>query len=179
MSASEIPLWKAQRAQIDITIRPVELNDWRDAWKIIEPVFRAGDTYGFPTDITEQQAYEIWIAQPQASYVAVDDARHLLGSYYLKPNQPGQGAHVCNCGYIVAAAARGKGVASAMCEHSQVEAIRLGYRAMQYNLVVSTNGSAVRLWQKHGFNIVGTLSGAFLHPTKGYVDAHIMYKQLV
>jgi ribosomal protein S18 acetylase RimI-like enzyme len=159
-------------------IRPINPKDWRDTWAIIEPVFRAGATYSFPTDITEQQAREIWIEHPRATYVAVDDAGHLLGTYFLRANQPGQGAHVCNCGYIVAETARGKGVASAMCEHSQAEAVRLGFRAMQYNLVVSTNDGAVRLWRKHGFDIVGTLPAAFRHPKKGYVDAYIMYKQL-
>jgi ribosomal protein S18 acetylase RimI-like enzyme len=178
MSASERQLRKAKNPQMDIKIRPIAQKDWRDTWKIIEPVFRAGDTYSFPTDITEQQAHEIWIEHPRATYVAVDEAGRVLGSYFLKANQPGQGAHVCNCGYIVADAARGKGVASAMCGHSQVEAVRLGFRAMQYNLVVSTNDSAVRLWKKHGFEIVGTLPAAFLHPKAGYVDAYVMYKQL-
>ena len=163
---------------MDFTIRPFSEKDWRETWKIIEPVFRAGDTYSFPTDISERQAREAWIEHPKSTYVAVDAAGHLLGTYFLKANQPGQGDHVCNCGYIVAETARGKGVASALCEHSQAEAVRLGFRAMQYNLVVSTNDSAVRLWQKHGFDIVGTLPAAFRHPTKGYVDAYIMYKPL-
>jgi ribosomal protein S18 acetylase RimI-like enzyme len=178
MSASERPAQRAKYRQTDFAIRQIGPGDWRETWKIIEPVFRAGDTYSFPTDITEQQAREIWIEHPKAAYVAVDDAGHLLGTYTLKANQPGQGGHVCNCGYIVADLARGRGVASALCAHSQVEAMRLGFRAMQYNLVVSTNESAVRLWQKHGFEIVGTLPGAFLHPKKGYVDAYVMYKQL-
>lgn len=178
MGTSESELQKAKHPRLDIAIRPIGPKDWRDTWKIIEPVFRAGDTYSFPTDITEQQAYDIWIESPRGTYVAVDDAGQLVGTYFLKANQPGQGAHVCNCGYIVAETARGKGVASAMCEHSQAEASRLGFRAMQYNLVVSTNDSAIRLWQKHGFDIVGTLPAAFRHPKKGYVDAHIMYKQL-
>jgi ribosomal protein S18 acetylase RimI-like enzyme len=163
---------------MDITIRPIDQKDWRETWNIIEPVFRAGDTYAYATDITERQARETWIDHAQAAYVAADDAGHLLGTYFIKANQPGQGAHVCNCGYIVAESARGRGVASAMCEHSQAEAVRLGFRAMQYNLVVSTNDSAVRLWKKHGFDNVGTLPAAFRHPKKGYVDAYIMYKQL-
>jgi ribosomal protein S18 acetylase RimI-like enzyme len=179
MSTSESPVQRAKQAQTGFAIRPIGPEDWRETWKIIEPVFRAGDTYSYATDITEQQAREIWVEQARASFVAADDAGHLLGTYFLKANQPGQGAHVCNCGYIVAAAARGRGVASALCEHSQAEAVRLGFRAMQYNLVVSTNVSAVRLWQKHGFDIVGTLPAAFRHPKMGYVDAHIMYKHLV
>jgi ribosomal protein S18 acetylase RimI-like enzyme len=179
MNATESPVRKAKHPQMDITIRPIDQKDWRETWKIIEPVFRAGDTYSYAADIMERQAREIWIDHTQATYIAADDAGRLIGTYFLKANQPGQGAHVCNCGYVVAEAARGQGVASAMCEHSQREALRLGFRAMQYNLVVSTNDGAVRLWQKHGFDVVGTLPAAFRHPIKGYVDAYIMYKQLV
>jgi RimJ/RimL family protein N-acetyltransferase len=162
----------------DIDIRRIRHGDWQETWGIMEPVFRAGESYSYARDINEEQAFDAWVKTPAATYVAVDDSRRIVGTYFLKANQPGQGAHVCNCGYIVAAVARGKGIASAMCEHSQDEALRMGFRAMQYNLVVATNESAVRLWQKHGFDIVGTLPGAFLHPSKGYVDAHIMYKQL-
>ena len=103
----------------------------------------------------------------------------ILGTYYIKPNQPTLGAHVCNCGYIVAEQARGRGIASAMCEHSQREAATRGYRAMQYNLVVSTNDVAVQLWIKQGFEIIGTLPNSFRHAQRGYVDAHVMFKQLV
>ena len=178
MSAGEVRAGQDNVRPVAVTIAPLRPEDWQGAWRIIEPVLRAGDTYSFPTDITEQEAHTAWVEDPQAAYVAKDSAGHLLGTYFLKANRPGQGAHVCNCGYIVAAAARGKGVASAMCEHSQAEAVRLGYRAMQYNLVVSTNDSAVRLWQQHGFDIVGALPGAFRHPQDGYVDAYVMYKQL-
>src|SRR5206468_9483856 len=118
----------------------------------------------------------IWIDAPTATYVAraADDA--IVGTYYVKPNQPGLGAHVCNCGYVVAPKAQGKGIASAMCEHSQREAVSLGFRAMQFNLVVSTNQRAIRVWQRHGFVVVGTLPRAFLHRQLGYVDALVMYK---
>jgi ribosomal protein S18 acetylase RimI-like enzyme len=109
----------------------------------------------------------------------VDDGDTVLGSYFIKPNQPSLGAHVCNCGYAVAENARGKGIAAEMCEHSQREALSRGFRAMQYNLVVSTNAVAVRLWKRHGFEIVGTLPKAFHHSRLGFVDAFVMYKQLV
>ena len=160
-----------------VTIRPFTPADWPAAWRILEPVFRAGDTYSFPADITEDEAFRAWAGVPAATFVA-ETAGEVVGTYYLKANQPGGGAHVCNCGYAVGEAARGKGVASAMCEHSQREAVKRGFRAMQYNLVVATNAGAVRLWQKHGFEVVGTLQGAFLHPTEGFVDAHVMYKKL-
>lgn len=162
-----------------ITIRAFEANDWQHVWRIIEPVFRAGETYAFAPDLSESEAHRVWIEAPAMSYVACDETGDLLGTYYIKPNQPGLGAHVCNCGYITSASARGRGVASLMCEHSQEEARRLGFRAMQFNLVVSTNEGAVRLWQKLGFAIVGTLPGAFRHPRDGYVDAYVMYKHLV
>ncbi len=161
-----------------LTVREYMPGDWAALWAIMEPVFRAGETYAFDPAISEAEAQRVWIELPAATYVAVDEAGMLLGTYYIKPNQPGLGAHVCNCGYIVAAAARGQGIASRLCEHSQEEARRLGFRAMQFNLVVSTNTGAVRLWQTLGFPIVGTLPGAFNHPRLGYVDAYVMYKQL-
>jgi RimJ/RimL family protein N-acetyltransferase len=161
-----------------IEIRPAEQKDWTAIWQIVRPVFRAGETYPFSPDITEAEAHRAWVELPSATFVAVDGDNKVLGTYYIKPNQPALGAHVCNCGYIVAKEARGKGVASEMCKHSQREAISRGFRAMQYNLVVSTNEVAVRLWKRQGFEVIGTLPGAFRHPRLGYVDAFVMYKQL-
>lgn len=111
-------------------------------------------------------------------HVAEDDAGRLLDSYYLKANQSGPGDHVANCGYLVAETARGLGVAGRMCEHSLRLARDIGFTAMQYNLVVSTNHTAVRLWQRHGFAIAGVLPNAFRHPDAGPVDAFVMYRQL-
>lgn len=161
-----------------INIRPFQAHDWPAVWCIVEPVFRAGDTCSFAMDISEDEAYKAWIETPFMTFIAEDNTGQILGTYYLKPNQPGQGAHICNCGYIVSASARGKGIAATMCQHSQQEAIKHGFRAMQYNLVVSTNQSAVHLWQKQGFAIVGTLPEAFKHPTQGFVDAYVMFKKL-
>jgi ribosomal protein S18 acetylase RimI-like enzyme len=159
-------------------IRRMQAGDWPVVWAVLEPTFREGSTYAFDPAIDEAEAHRYWIEIPAVTFVAEIDGE-ILGTYYIKPNQPGQGAHVCNCGYVVPRGARGQGIASAMCEHSQEIARELGFRAMQYNLVVATNQVAVRLWQKHGFRIVGTLSGAFRHPELGYVDAHVMYKSLV
>ena len=161
-----------------IKIRPLEEKHWAATWQIIEPTFRAGETYVFSPDITEAEAHRIWVELPSATFIAVGEDNVILGTYYIKPNQPALGAHVCNCGYIVAENARGKGIASEMCAHSQREAIMRGFRAMQYNLVVSTNEGAVRLWKKHGFEVVGTLPKAFRHPRLGFVDALVMYKLL-
>lgn len=159
-------------------IRKIEDQDWPRVWRIIEPVFRAGETYAFSPDITEEEAYHVWIESPEVTFVAVETGDELVGTYYLKPNQPTLGDHVCNCGYIVAENTRGRGIASRMCDHSQREAVKHGYRAMQYNLVVSTNEDAIHLWKKHGFEIIGRLPKAFRHARFGYVDAYVMYKDL-
>jgi RimJ/RimL family protein N-acetyltransferase len=159
-------------------IRVYQDTDWNRIWAIIKPVFRAGETYAFPPDITEPQAYRAWIDMPQKTYVAISDNSEIIGTFFIKPNHPGPGSHVCNCGYIVAKKARGKGVAAKMCAYSQQVAMDLGYLAMQYNLVVSTNKEAVHLWKKHGFKVIGTLPGAFFSKCNGYVDALVMFKQL-
>ncbi len=160
-------------------IRHFRDADWPALWRVLEPVFRAGETYAIPIDIDAADARARWVEAPTATYVAFDRCGELVATYYLKPNQGGPGAHVCNCGYIVTSAARGQGIAATLCEHSQAEAARLGFRAMQYNLVVATNASALRLWQRHGFHVAGTLPGAFRHPEQGYVDAYVMFKTLV
>ena len=160
-------------------MRPLEDRDWGAVWELMAPIIREGETYPYATDMSEEEARHMWLGVTHAAYVAVDDDGSVLGTYYIKPNQPTLGAHVANCGYMVGTAARGKGVATRLCEHSQAEAVRLGYRAMQFNLVVETNAASVHLWRKLGFTEVGTLPGAFLHPTAGYVDAFIMYKTLV
>ena len=173
-----IPIMFQKTMQHKIKLRLFEEKDWFSVWRIIEPVFRAGETYAFSPDITEQEGSQAWIEAPSATFVAVDENDTIVGTYFIKPNQPTLGSHVCNCGYIVVAHARGKGIASEMCEHSQREAATRGFRAMQYNLVVSTNESAVRLWREHGFEIIGTLPKAFRHARLGFVDALVMYKQL-
>ena len=161
-----------------INIRPFEENDWAATWQVIKPVFRAGETYSFSPGITENETYHQWIDVPAATFVAVDENGEILGTYYIKKNQPGLGSHICNCGYIVAENARNQGIASQMCEHSQREGLSRGFRAMQYNLVVSSNEGAVHLWKKHGFDVVGTIPEAFHHHRLGYVDAYVMYKKL-
>jgi RimJ/RimL family protein N-acetyltransferase len=162
-----------------LKVREFREGDWSRVWQIMEPIVRAGETYPYAVDLTADQARNLWLDVTDVAYVAEDDDGELLGTYYIKPNQPTLGAHVANCGYMVAAEARGRGVATSMCQHSQSEAVRLGYRAMQFNLVVETNEASVYLWKKLDFNVVGRLPGAFSHPQQGYVDAFIMYKELV
>lgn len=158
-------------------IRPAEDVDFEDIWPIFQEVVSAGDTYGFDPATSKEDAYQIWMKTPGHTYVALENDK-VLGTYYLKSNFTGPGAHVCNCGYMVSSDARGKGLATKMCEHSQQMARKLGYLAMQFNYVASSNTGAVRLWQKLGFDTVGTLPKAFSHPTLGYVDALVMYKWL-
>lgn len=160
-----------------MNIRKATENDFDQIWPIFHEVLSAGETYAYPRDTTKEQALNIWINTPRVTFVFEEDGK-ILGTYYLKTNQQGPGDHVCNCGYMVSSAARGRGLATSMCEHSQDIARELGYKAMQFNFVASTNEGAVRLWSKLGFDTVGKLPKAFNHPSKGYVDALVMYKWL-
>jgi ribosomal protein S18 acetylase RimI-like enzyme len=160
-----------------ITVRPSSLKDADAVWKILEPTIRAGETYALPRDFTREQTLEYWYAPHHETFVAEENSE-VLGAYYLRPNQQGGGSHVANCGYMTAPWAAGRGIASAMCAHSLDRARELGFRAMQFNIVISTNEVAVRLWQKFGFEIAGRLAQAFHHPKQGYVDAYVMYRQL-
>lgn len=158
-------------------IRCVTDDDFQAIWPIFQTVVRAGETYAYALDTSYAEAEKIWMQVPQYTFV-VEEAGQILATYYLKPNQQGPGSHVCNCGYMVSEAARGRGLAQAMCEHSQQLARELGYLAMQFNLVVASNTGAVKLWEKLGFDKVGCLPRAFQHPTQGLVDAFVMYKWL-
>jgi L-amino acid N-acyltransferase YncA len=162
-----------------LQIRHFEPADWRMVWQLLEPVFRAGETFPHDPAITEAQAREQWVEQNQTVMVAADAAGSLVGTYTLKPNSLALGAHVANAGYVVAEHCRRQGVGSRLCQHSLQEARRLGFRAMQFNLVVSTNTASIRCWQRNGFQLVGTLPGAFRHQRLGYVDALVMMQALV
>ena len=159
-------------------IRRAAVADYDALWPLLQGVFRAGDTYAVDPQISKADALAYWVTQAAATYVA-DGPDGIVGTYYIKTNQPGGGAHICNCGYIVAPSARGQGVARELCKHSQNAARDLGYRAMQFNFVLASNVGAVRLWQQLDFMTLGTIPDAFNHPTAGLVDAHIMYKSLV
>ena len=160
------------------SIRPYDNADWPAVWPILHAAIAAGDTFAWHPDSSEADVREAWIEDPEATFVACADDGRVLGCYFIKPNQPGLGAHVCNGGYCTDPAARGQGIAALMCEHSQREAIARGYRAMQFNFVISTNAPAVHLWQKLGFEIVGRLPKAYRHVQRGYVDAFVMFKTL-
>ena len=161
----------------NMNVREASSNDFEAIWPIFHEVVAAGDTYAYSPDSTKEQAFHLWMEIPRKTFV-IEDENIVLGTYYIKTNQGGPGDHVCNCGYMVSSAARGKGLATEMCEHSQKIARELGYKAMQFNFVASTNEGAIRLWDKLGYETVGRLPKAFNHPTEGYVDALIMFKWL-
>jgi len=150
-----------------IEIRKAENEDFDQIWTILHEAFLEGHTYALSPDTSKEEAFLLWVEMPLATYVAIENGL-LVGTYFLKPNQPGSGSHVCNAGYVVRSNARGKGIARLMCEHSLKEASKYEFKAMQYNFVVSTNQVAVDLWKKCGFNIVGTLHNAFNHMEKGF-----------
>jgi L-amino acid N-acyltransferase YncA len=158
-------------------IRRAREEDFNAIWPILHEVFREGETYPHAPDTTREAAHRYWMATPTATYVAVDRGE-IAGTYYLRPNQVDLGAHVCNAGYMVGSAHRNRGIGTAMGRHSIAEARKLGFRAMQFNLVVATNEPSLRIWEKLGFRVVGTLTGAFRHRTLGFVDALVMYRDL-
>jgi ribosomal protein S18 acetylase RimI-like enzyme len=158
-------------------IRPATPSDDDAIWRILEPTFRAGETYPIPRDVSRAEALAYWRTPGHEVFVAEDSGR-VVGTYYLRANQKGGGAHVCNCGYMTAQDVFGRGVARAMCAHSLEHARARGFAAMQFNFVVAANERAVKLWQSMGFAIVGTLPGAFAHPARGFVDAFVMFRKL-
>ena len=160
-----------------LTLRTAGDGDFPAIWEIFKLVIAAGDTYVYPAQTTRAQARRIWTAPPAAAFVA-DMEGKIVGTYTLKPNQPGHGDHVANCAYMTHPDARGRGVGTALCEHSLRTARERGYTAMQFNFVVASNSGAIRLWEKHGFGVVGRVPGAFRHPRDGPTDALIMHRVL-
>ncbi len=159
-------------------IRAATEADHDAIWDIFHAIVAAGDTYAFEPEMPRQEGLAYWFRADTRTYVAENDGR-VVGTYILKPNQAGAGSHVANAAFMVAPDMRGLQVGRRMGEHCLGEARRLGFRAIQFNFVVSTNEAAVRLWKRLGFNIVGTLPGAFRHPEKGYVDVYIMFRSLL
>jgi ribosomal protein S18 acetylase RimI-like enzyme len=158
-------------------IRPAAATDDEALWRILEPIVRAGDVFAVNPALSREEALRFWRAPGHEVHVA-QVGTDVPGTYFLKANQSGGGAHVANCGYATRPDARGRGVARALCAHSLARARERGFRAMQFNFVISRNERAVRLWESFGFDTVGRLPGAFLHPTEGYVDVLVMYRTL-
>ena len=146
-------------------------------WALLQPVFSAGDTYAVDPLIDREAAIAYWMEADKTAFILRVEGQ-AVGTYYIRPNQPGGGAHICNCGFITAPSARGKGVARRMLDHALIEAKQQGYRAMQFNFVLASNQRALAIWQRNGFATIGRIPQAFLHPKQGYVDALILHRSL-
>jgi L-amino acid N-acyltransferase YncA len=162
------------------TVREATGEDWPAIWRVLEPVLRAGETYTYPRDITEQDARLAWTAAPGARVLVAldDDDTTVLGTATYRPNHPGAGSHVANASFIVSPGATGRGIGRHLGEAVISEARAHGFRAMQFNAVVETNERAVALWQSLGFEVLTTVPEAFAHPTHGLVGMHVMYRRL-
>jgi L-amino acid N-acyltransferase YncA len=161
----------------DLRIRLASAADHSAIWSVLEPVIRAGETYAIAPDIEAEACVQHWTGDGRRCFVA-DQAGRIVGVYYLRPNQAGGGAHVANCGYVTDRDYEGQGIAAAMCAHSLAQASNLGFRAMQFNFVVSSNNRAVALWRRMGFEVVGATPEGFHHPRLGFVDTLVMHRRL-
>lgn len=161
-----------------MNVRPVTPADHDAIWRILEPMLMAGETYALPRDWSRAEALAYWFSPAHEVFVAEADGS-VVGTYFIQANQLGGGSHVANCGYVTDPAATGRGVARAMCAHSLGHARTRGFRAMQFNFVISTNERAVKLWESFGFQIAGRLPGVFRHPKLGFVDALVMHLSLL
>lgn len=160
-----------------LTIRPAACSDHDAIWAMLEPVIHAGEVFALPLAMSRADALSYWF-EPRHTVFVAESEDSIVGSYYIQPNQLGPGSHVANCGYLTAPWATGRGIAGAMCAHSIDYARNAGYRAMQFNLVISTNLAAIHLWTKFGFRTLATLPGAFRHPAQGFVDALVLWREL-
>lgn len=158
-------------------VRAITKDDHDVLWSMLEPVFRAGDTYAINPDISKADAIRYWISADAGSYF-IEDESGVLGTYYLKTNAAGGGSHVCNCGFITSRDSGGKGVARNMLDDALARAKTVGYKAMQFNFVLANNTRAIDIWQRAGFDTVGQLPNAFDHPQDGMIDALVMFKTL-
>jgi L-amino acid N-acyltransferase YncA len=163
-------------------VTPATKADWPGIWEIFHDVVQGGDTYSYAEDTSEEKAHDMWIGAGKygtgaLAYVVKDGAK-VVGTYSLRRNHYGRGAHVANAGYMVHKDYRGQGIARALCQHSMEEAKRQGCLSMQFNYVVSTNTPAVNLWQAMGFKIIGISPKSYDHKQHGLVDIYIMHRFL-
>jgi GNAT superfamily N-acetyltransferase len=159
-------------------IRVATDEDWPAIWPFFSATDEEGETYAYPPDLTSEQARSLWMEPAPGQTVVLDDAGAVLGSAKMGPNRPGNGDHVGTASFMVAPAARGRGVGRELAEYVVQWHRDAGFRGIQFNAVVETNTAAVRLWQALGFTIVGTVPEAFRSPTQGYVGLHVMYLPL-
>lgn len=164
------------------SIRTFDFDSTADAdalWEILRPIIEAGETYAIPRTWAREDALSYWTGAGHTVYLAVNKSNEVVGTFFIHPNQKGGGAHVCNCGYATASGVMGKGVGYEMCQYSLQIAKEQGFRAMQYNFVISSNTRAVALWQRCGFQIIGTIPEGFQSPSHGFVDVYVMYQKLI
>jgi GNAT superfamily N-acetyltransferase len=161
-----------------MTIRSATVDDWPQIWPFFREIVDAGETYAYPLDLTSEQARDLWLYQPPGQTVVLGEDDRVLGSAAMGPNRPGRGAHIGTASFMVSSEARGKGVGRALGEYVVQWHRDQGYRGIQFNAVVETNHGAVRLWRQLGFQIVGTVPGAFDSRSHGYVGLHVMYLPL-
>lgn len=160
----------------ELSIRAANSNDFDQIWEFMEPILKAGDTYPYDPDSSKEEAYDIWFASEKKVYVAELDSK-VVGTYYMRDNQPCLSSHIANAGYMVHPGFGGQGIGKAMGKHSFDEAQKFGYTAMQFNLVVADNIASIKIWEKYGFQIIGTVPKAFKSKSSGLLDAHIMHKE--
>lgn len=165
------------RSAVELQVREIGADEFDLVWPIFHSVVAGGDTYAYDPATTEEDARRLWTTPPARCFVAEQDGV-AVGAYCLKPNQPGLGDHVANAGYMVPPEARGRGIAGRLCQHSMDAARQAGFTAMQFNFVAASNEVAIRLWRRHGFEIVGRVPEAFRHSRLGLTDALVMYRRL-
>jgi GNAT superfamily N-acetyltransferase len=161
-----------------VDVRPATDDDWPRIWPFFAAIVEAGETYAYPDGLTRETARTLWMEEPPGLTVVAVDGDHVLGSAKMGPNRPGRGAHVATASFMVDPDCQGRGVGRALGEYVVEWARAAGYRSMQFNAVVETNTSAVRLWESLGFQILTTVPEAFDHPEHGLVGLHIMFQRL-
>ncbi|MCL7457690.1 GNAT family N-acetyltransferase [Micromonospora echinofusca] len=158
-------------------IREFREPDWDQVWPIVQEVVRAQETFPYDPELTAEQAYGMWVEAASGRTVVAVDGDAVLGTAKMGTNRPGPGSHVATASFMVARPARGRGVGTALCRHAVGWARERGYAGMQFNAVVASNVTAVQLYRREGFDVVGTVPGAFRHPTLGRVGLHVMYRE--
>jgi L-amino acid N-acyltransferase YncA len=158
-------------------IRKATIQDQDAIWNILQPIIKKGAAFAYHPLTTKEEMIAYWCDAKKHTYVAlVDDS--IAGTFFIQDNQPGLGSHIANAGYAVSERYGAKGLGRFMGVYSLEEAKRLGYTAMQFNLVVKSNEKAVNLWKELQFEVIGEIPDAFHHSTQGPTNAFIMYRRL-